>query len=183
MIETIVITLLVTKLRKNNIKAVFKDFAFYPLFFFTLIYVYLEYLTFQGDYSLTTYNSIYKILYLSSLIILIMKFRLLYSSLFGTLCIIIGTWLNQIVVNANNGRMPVFPSFSVITGYYKPGMFEKIHNDIHVLGNRDTKFKWLSDIFDTGYSIMSLGDLIIRLCVFVIFYSAINELNKREIKV
>ena len=77
--------------------------------------------------------------------------------------------------------MPVFPTLSYLTGYGKVEAFDKV-NDIHILGNSSTKLKFLTDIFDIGYSILSIGDVFIRLYVFIIIYSVIKEINVERTK-
>jgi hypothetical protein len=84
--------------------------------------------------------------------------------------------LNKFVIRANNGKMPVFPTLSYFTGYAKPDSFIKV-NDIHVLGDSSTKFKFLTDIIDVGYSIMSIGDIFIRFFVFIIIFNTIKYID------
>ncbi|MGN0028014.1 MAG: DUF5317 family protein, partial [Clostridium sp.] len=74
------------------------------------------------------------------------------------------------------GYMPVFPSLSYLTGYAKVDSFSKV-KDIHILGNSSTKLKFLTDIFDIGYSVLSLGDIFIRCFVFIIIYNTIKKIN------
>ena len=68
---------------------------------------------------------------------------------------------------ANGGEMPAFPSLTYFTGYLKSDTFSKIQ-DIHILGDSSVKFKYLSDIIDIGYSILSIGDILIRIFVVII---------------
>ena len=89
----------------------------------------------------------------------------------GAACVFGGGILNDLAIKANGGFMPVFPSISYITGYVKPESFNVV-KDIHVLGSSASKFKILTDYIDLGYSILSVGDVFIRVFVFlVIFYS------------
>ena len=73
--------------------------------------------------------------------------------------------------------MPVFPSLSYITGYAKPEGFGLV-NDLHILGNSQTNLKILTDYIDLGYSILSIGDILIRIFVFLIIYKSIVKSNK-----
>ena len=77
--------------------------------------------------------------------------------------------------------MPVYPTISRYTGYIKSNTLSIINDNIHVLGNGATKYKFLSDFIDLGYSIMSIGDLLIHLFVVIVLYNVIAEINKREI--
>ena len=71
----------------------------------------------------------------------------------------------------------MFPKLSYVTGYATVESFNKV-NDIHILGNSETKLKFLTDIFDIGYSILSLGDVFIRFYVFIIIFKSIKHINE-----
>ena len=92
---------------------------------------------------------------------------------------VIGGALNDIAIKANGGFMPVFPKLSLWTGYAKLDSFTKV-NDIHILGNANVKLKFLTDIFDLGYSILSIGDIFIRFYIFIIIYSSIKSINNNS---
>jgi len=171
MLETILIAFIVAKLKGYNIKLIFKSWGIYPIIIFELFYVFMQISVFLGNYDFIIYSGIYKKLYLYSFIFLIIKNKQYISAIIGSVCIFIGTILN------NNGTMPVFPTLSYYTGYATKEAFDKI-KDIHVLGNEATKLKFLTDIFDVGYSIISIGDIFIRLFAFLIIYSSIKYVNK-----
>ena len=78
---------------------------------------------------------------------------------------------------ANGGEMPAFPSLTYFTGYLKSDTFSKIQ-DIHILGDSSVKFKYLSDIIDIGYSILSIGDILIRIFVVIIIYVTVKKTNE-----
>lgn len=76
--------------------------------------------------------------------------------------------------------MPVFPTLTYWTGYASPEAFEKarqVANDFHILGSDQTKLKWLTDWIDLGYSVLSIGDVLIRVFVVLVLYGAIKEIN------
>lgn len=187
MIETVILALFIVPLIcRYKIKPIFTDWAIYPVLFFALIYTYLEYCTFIGDYRLVKYQLVYKILYLSALLVLFLKhnfndsnWSVLLEGFGGAGLVYTGSKLNDIVMALNNGKMPVFARLSLITRYVKPGMFEKIPNDFHVIGGVSTKLWILSDWIDLGYTIMSPGDVLVRACVFIILFSAVRRMNKR----
>lgn len=177
MFETILIAFIVAKLKGYNIKPIFKSWEIYPIIIFELFYVFMQISIFLGNYDFIVYSSIYKKLYLYSFIFLIIKHKQYISAIIGSVCIFIGTILNNIAITTNNGKMPVFPTLSYYTGYATKEAFDKI-KDIHVLGNEATKLKFLTDIFDVGYSIISIGDILIRLFAFIIIYSSVKYVNK-----
>ncbi len=169
MLETVIISLIFCQIKKMKIKPLFKAWAFYPIILMEIICLIVQANIFAENYNVINYVKILKTLYLCSYLPLIFMYRQYVSAVVGSIFVIIGGILNDIAISANNGYMPVFPSLSYLTGYMKYDAFDKI-NDIHILGDSSTKLKFLTDIFDVGYSIFSLGDIFIRIFVFIIIY-------------
>lgn len=180
--ESIFLAFIISKIKGYDIKKVFNMWQIYPVFLCVLIYIGLQISVFLGNYNFIKYSSIFETIYIFSFIFLILKFRLYYSAIIGSILIFIGSFLNKIVISANNGKMPVFPKLSYITGYIKDNSFIN-SNDVHALGNEATKFKFLSDIIDIGYSIMSVGDICIRAFGFIIIYNTIKYINNNDVNI
>lgn len=181
MLETIIISLIFCKIKKFKIKPLFKSWAIYPVLFMELIYLVVQANIFMENYTLIKYVGVLKTLYLCSYLPLIFVYKQYISAIIGSGFVILGGFLNDIAIAVNNGYMPVFPSLSYITGYAKIDAFDKV-NDIHILGDASTKLKFLTDIFDIGYSVLSLGDIFIRGFVFIIIYNVVKHLNFTEEK-
>ena len=180
MIETILLAIVFAKIKGYKARPLFKSWAIYPVLTFGLMYVILEVMLFNGNYRFIKYSSTFHYLYFLTFLILIIKYKLNVSAIIGSIFIFIGSALNSIVIAANNGKMPVFPTLSYWTGYAKPDAFTKV-NDIHILGGDVTKLKFLTDIIDVGYSIMSIGDVCIRIFAFIIIFNTIKTVNKTKI--
>lgn len=180
MFEMILLALLVAKIRKYKLTPLFKEWAIYPILIFTSIYIVLQLSWFQGNFSALKYQKIFQVLYIGTLGILIIRCRLYKAGFIGVACVSVCGILNGIVMKANGGKMPVFPTFSYVTGYLKPDSFEKAagYDAIHVMGNPSTRLSFLSDTIDIGYSVLSVGDIFIYLMMFIIIYGAIKCLNK-----
>jgi hypothetical protein len=181
MIETIILSIIFAKIKRYKLKPLFKSWTIYPILAFALIYIILEIMIFIGNYDLVKYTNIFKITYLCTFLILIIKYKLYPSAIIGSIFVLIGGVLNNIAIAANNGKMPVFPALSYLTGYVKQASFTNAA-DIHILGNSSVKLKYLTDIIDVGYSILSIGDVFIRLFAFIIIYSAIKNSNLLDIR-
>ncbi|MBU3101171.1 MULTISPECIES: DUF5317 family protein [Clostridium] len=177
MIEPILLALIFAKIKGYKIRLLFKNWAIYPVLTFVLLYVISEVMIFNDNYTFIKYTSVFHYFYLLTFIILIIKYKLNISAIIGSIFIIIGSILNNIVIAANNGKMPVFPTLSYLTGYVKSDSFMKV-KDIHILGSGVTKLKCLTDIIDVGYCIMSIGDICIRVFVFIILFNTIKVINK-----
>lgn len=179
MLETIFIALIIAKIKKYKLKPFLKNWTVYPLFVLSGVYIIMELQVFNGIYSSIKYTNIFKLLFFSSLFIIIIEYKLYISTAIGSVFILLGSLFNYIAIKANNGKMPVFITLSKFTGYAKPETISKI-NDIHILGSSATKYKFLTDIFDIGYNIMSIGDVFIRVFVLLVIYKAVESANYKE---
>lgn len=176
MAETIIIALIFAKIKGYKIRPLFKTWTIYPIIFMELIYIYIQISIFNENYEILKYTEHLKTIYLCSYLPLIFKYEQYISAIIGSIFMIIGGLLNNIAIAANNGMMPVFPNLSYLTGYATVDAFNKV-NDIHILGGPETKVKFLTDIFDIGYSVLSLGDIFIRFYVFIIIFKTIKHIN------
>lgn len=183
MIETVFIAIIVAKIKGYKIKPLLKHWEMYPVCVFLIIYFFLNMSIFFENYYFVRYAAILEKIYILTFLILIIKHEQYKEAMIGSLSMIIGTMLNKIAIINNGGKMPVFPTVSCVTGYFQADSFVKV-NDIHVLGNENTKYKILTDYIDLGYSILSIGDIFIRVFVFIIIFKSIksiNNLNKHEL--
>lgn len=176
MIETILLAMIIAKFKGYKPLKLFRAWPIYLIMIFELIYVTLQVSIFVGNYSLIKYSGLFEKPFLFVFLILAMLYRQYISAIIGSAFIVIGGVLNNIVISANNGKMPVFPTLSRLTGYTKPELWTHV-NDIHTLGTTSSKLKFLSDIFDLGYCVMSIGDIFIRLFVFLIVFNTIKQLT------
>ena len=78
--------------------------------------------------------------------------------------------------------MPVYPTLSKLTGYFKEGDLSKGYDNLHIAFSGMTKLDFLSDYIDTGVSIMSVGDLFIYSFVVIIVYYAVKSMNSETIQ-
>lgn len=178
MIETILFAIIVAKLKGYNPFLLFKAWPIYPIIFFEFMYVFFQVAIFIGNYNFIKYSNLIEKPFLIFFLILILIYKQYFISIVGSISMIIGGILNKIVISANDGKMPVFPILSNLTGYVRPDLWAH-NNDIHILGTSSSNLKFLSDIFDLGYSIMSIGDIFIRFFVFIVIFNTIKEINIR----
>lgn len=177
MIEAVIIALIIAKIKGYNLKPFFKSWTIYPILIFEAIYIVFQINIFMGNYDVVKWAPWFKSIYMYLFLIPIFWYKEYISALIGSLFILAGTFLNHIVMAANGGQMPAFPSLTYFTGYLKADTFSKIQ-DIHMLGDSSVKFKYLSDIIDIGYSILSVGDILIRVFVVMIIYTTVKKTNE-----
>ncbi|MGG5462164.1 DUF5317 domain-containing protein [Clostridium sp. B9] len=181
MIEAVVIALIFAKIKGYNLKPFFKSWTIYPILIFELMYIFFQINIFMGNYEYINCAIWFKEIYMYLFLIPIFRYREYISALIGSVFIFAGTFLNHLVIAANGGQMPVFPSLSYLTGYVKPDTFSKIQ-DIHMVGDGSVKLKFLSDIIDVGYSVLSIGDILIRVFVVIIIYVTVKRVNEESEK-
>ena len=178
MIVYMIFALIWSKIKGYKIRPVIKAYTLYPYLFVELFYLFLQANIFLHNYSFVQYTPYFKSIYLYTLIIPVLYYKLYKPGLIGSGLIIIGTVLNKFVMMQNGGKMPVFASLSKLTGYYSEAAI-RTADSIHVAGTELTKFKFLSDFIDIGWSILSIGDMFIHSFTFIIIYFTIKELNNR----
>jgi len=179
MLETIIISLLFCKIKGYKVKGLFKHWTIYPVLILESIYIIAQISIFMNNYFMLDYAAILKVIYLCSYLPLIFYYGRYIQAIMGSLFVLVGGLLNDIAIKANNGFMPVFPTISDSIGLLNKNDLGKVDN-LHILGTESTKLKFLTDIFDIGYCVLSLGDIFIRVYVFLIIYSVIKEINTKE---
>ncbi len=91
------------------------------------------------------------------------------------LSFILCRFMNNSVIKANSGKMPVYPFLSA--KLFKKRIAEASNDQNYYLGNSQTKLKILSDWIDVGYEIYSLGDLLSFAGYGLFFYNLITYLK------
>ncbi len=177
----IVLAIVFAKVKGYNVKSIFKDYSLYPLAFAEIFYIFLQVNVFLGNYSYVKYAGIFKTLYLYTLIVPIVVHKLYKVGFYGALLVTVGSMMNKFVMSQNGGKMPVYPSLSKYTGYFSEAPLGTA-DQIHIMGNEATKYKILTDYIDVGYSILSIGDVLIHAFIFIVVYNTIkeNNLNKNN---
>lgn len=173
MIETVILCLTIAKLKSYNIKEALKDWSILLVLFTALVYVFLQVQIFSNNYELVKYSYIIKIGTFICYFIMAFKHKLYKQIIIAGGLVIFGSWLNTVVMQANNGLMPIFPSLTYATGYTDISIIG-IGGGFHVLGDHTTKLIPLADIFDFGYMICSIGDLMVRFGMGLLLYKSIK---------
>ena len=78
----------------------------------------------------------------------------------------------------NGGKMPVFPTLSYLTGYVNSRNLN-LGGGIHVLGDGATRLKVLTDYIDIGYSVLSIGDVLVRVMGFLAVYATLRHFAQK----
>lgn len=179
MIFAILFALALARIKGYKLKPLMRTYALYPFAFLTAALIYFQVCVFFHNYTWIKYAGFIKSIYLFSLVIPFLVYKLYKPGLVGASLIILGTLLNKFVIWQNGGKMPVYATLSRLTGYYNEEAI-RTADKIHSIGDDSTKFKLLTDYIDIGYSILSIGDILIHSFAFIILFYVIKEVNARE---
>ncbi|MEF9950993.1 MAG: DUF5317 family protein [Clostridium sp.] len=176
MIETLALVIIICKIKGYKIRPIFNTWHIYPVIIMELMILFVQFNIFIDNHWVVQYAAFVKGMYISSYIFVIFKYDLYIKAIIGAFFVTLGGILNDIAIKANDGFMPVFPYLSYLTGYVAPEDFGTVDN-LHILGSSNTNLIFLTDIFDLGYCVLSIGDVFIRLFVFIIVFSSIKKEN------
>ncbi len=179
----ILVALLTAKIKRYQVLCIFKTYDLYPLFLVELVYIFFQINVFFDNYSYVQYASQIQMAYIVVLLVPIIRRKLYAPALIGSGMMALGSILNHIVIAANDGHMPVLPTLSRLTHYYRDDALLQRIDSFHILMTDATKMNILGDYIDIGYSIMSIGDLFIHAFVAVIVYYTVKSINQSTNKV
>jgi hypothetical protein len=112
-----------------------------------------------------------------TLVFPILKYKITYPAICGAGLTLVGTLLNKIVISANNGKMPVYPTLSKLIKFYRPGQLDGSIDSLHVLLDKSSRLPFLADYIDIGTCIMSPGDLLIHSFASIVIYYTVKSIN------
>jgi hypothetical protein len=167
---------------RRRVVPAFCSVDLYPLFAVEGIYLFFQITALCGYYGFVRYAALLQAAFLLSLLLPVLRRKLYLPALVGAGLTICGSLLNRLVIAANGGKMPVRPSLSLWTGYYRPGMLEAGTDALHIPMTDATRLNFLADYIDTGFSVMSIGDLLIHSFVSVIVFYTLKALPNTEKK-
>lgn len=189
MFETVLLAFLFAKWKGYRLSPALKSAWIYPIFLFDMFTIWLQAQVFLDNPDYIKYGFIVKNFYMVLYVIPIVRYKLFWPGIIGSGFIISGTLLNKLVMKVNavevmttNGlqkvpKMPVYPTFSLITTYFEKGIHPNSPDAVHILGTAETKLKILTDYIDLGYSIISIGDVLIRVFVAIIIFYTIKAVQ------
>lgn len=176
-IFVIVIPFIYIKINKYTFKSMFMAYDLYPLFIVELVHIFFQINIFFENYDYVKYANLIQMLFIITLLIPILYRKLYYPSIFGAVFTVLGTFFNKIVMNCNNGKMPVYPTFSRMIGFCTSSKLDGSVDNVHILMNSNTKMNFLGDYIDIGLCVMSIGDILIHSFVSIIICFTIKNIN------
>lgn len=179
MLLFVIFPFLLAKLKKYKLTPVFRMPDLYPVFCVEAVHLFFQISFYFGETRFVKYSNLIQNLFLLVLLLPILRQRLYYPSILGAGLTIAGTALNKIVIRANGGKMPVYPTLSKLTGFVSDGQLSGSVDSLHILMTRDTKLNFFADYIDLGFSILSPGDVLIHTFNAIIIYYTIKSRNNK----
>lgn len=182
MILFIIVACALAKRKGYRVSLIWKEWSLYPLYMTEAVFWVMQIAAWTENYMFIPYAEWIQTAFTLVLLFPILKFKLYGSACIGCGLVTIGSVLNRVVMNANGGQMPVYPTLSRWTIYFRDGAMETANDVFHCVMTSETKLNWLADWVDCGFSILSVGDVLIHSFVLIVIYKTIIELNKRLVK-
>ena len=178
MIVEIIVVCLLAKRKGLKLRFLFRTWTFYPILLAQCVLVVFQASIFFRQYVFVRFVPYVETGVIFSFLFAMFAFQLYKPAMVGAASIVAGTVLNKIAIAANGGKMPVYPTLSYLTGYVTPDMLAAV-DGLHSAGGPDTKLKFLTDYIDYGYSILSVGDVMIHLYACIMFYYLIKAVSQK----
>lgn len=180
MILFILLAIIAAKVRRNRVTVLLREPSLIPLWILEIIFWLLQICIWRQDYRFIGYAQYLQTAFILVLIWPILRFKLYSQAIAGAVMVGVGSGLNKLVMHVNGGKMPVTPSFSGVTYYYREGALEVSQDVRHIMMSESTKLNFLADWVDVGFSVISLGDVLVHLFTTIVIYCVIVRLNKQK---
>ena len=180
MLIFVLIPLVIALIKGYRIRPVFRVPDLYPFFFTCVVHGFFVVNAWLGNHEFVKYAGPLQYIMILTLILPVVRRHIFGPTMVGVGFTLIGTLMNRIVINANNGKMPVYPTISKWIGYYKDGQLDGSIDDLHVLLDGSSKLPFLADYIDLGVCVLSPGDLLIHSFASIIVYYTVKSLSCRE---
>lgn len=177
MLPFILVPLLVAHCRRHPLRPLFTAWDLLPLLLTESVHIFFQISCWLGNTQWIGYGKYLQWAFLLSLLFPILRRELYIPALWGAGCTLAGSFLNHLVIAANGGKMPVWPTLSQWTGYCTREMLSSGVDGLHVLMTNDAALPFLADYLDLGWCILSPGDVLNHLFVAIILYRAVLSFN------
>ena len=166
-----------------------KGYRIRPLFFVADLYPFLLTCAIHGFFIINAWLGNHAFVKLAeplqhcmilTLLVPIVRRRIVTPTLIGAGLTVGGTVMNKLVIAANDGKMPVYPTVSRWIGYYKDGQLDGSIDSLHVLLDGSSKLPFLADYIDLGLCILSPGDVLIHAFASIVIYYTVKAVCPRR---
>lgn len=169
------IPLFIAYINGYRVLDVFRKVDLYPFLFTCVCHGVFIAFAWAGNHTFVKFSDVLQHTMILTLLVPILRQRLFAPTMVGVGLTLTGSLLNRTVINANGGKMPVYPTLSEWIGFYKDGQLNGTIDELHVLMDGSSRLPFLADYIDIGLCIMSPGDLLIHSFASIIIYYTIKS--------
>lgn len=181
MLIFILIPLVIAYFKGHRIRRIFRVADLYPFFFTCVCHAFFVICAWFGNLSFVKYAEVLQYAMILTLVVPVVRRQIFAPTLVGAGLTLAGTLMNRAVINANDGKMPVYPTLSKLIGYYKEGQLDGSVDDLHILMDEASKLPFLADYIDLGVCVLSPGDVLIHSFASIVIYFTVKAVNKNQI--
>lgn len=173
MLIFILVPLLIARIKGYRVLNLFRVIDLYPFFLACACHGFFILSAWMGYHGFVKYADALQSIMILSMLLPIVRRRIFTPTMIGVGLTLAGTVMNRIVINANGGKMPVYPTVSKWIGYYRDGQLDGTIDQLHILMDRSSRLWFLADYIDLGLCILSPGDVLIHaFSSLIIYYTA-----------
>ena len=169
MLIFILIPLALALARGYRIAPLFRVADMYPFFLMCAVHGFFVINAWLGNHAFVKFAEPMQYCMTLTLLLPVVRRRIITPTLIGAGGTIVGTVMNKIVIAANGGKMPVYPTLSKWIGYYKEGQLDGT-----------SKLPFLADYIDLGLCILSPGDVLIHAFASIVLYFTVKAVCPRR---
>ena len=180
MLIFILVPFLIAYIKGYRIRSVLQLWDLYPFFLSCVCHSFFIINAWLGNHSFVRFSGALQWVMIATLVLPVLVRGIVYPTFVGVGMTVVGTLMNEVVIRANGGKMPVYPTISKWIGYYKEGQLDGSIDQLHVLMDGSSRLAFLADYIDFGLCILSPGDLLIHAFASVIIYYTLKNANKGD---
>lgn len=170
MLIFILVPLALAYAKGYRIRPLLRVVDLYPFFLVCAVHGFFVVNAWLGNHAFVKFATLLQHCMTLTLLLPVVRRRIVTPTLIGAGCTVVGTLMNKLVIAANGGKMPVYPTLSKWIGYYKEGQLDGSIDELHVLLDGASRLPFLADYVDLGLCILSPGDVLIHAFASIVIY-------------
>ena len=178
MLIFILVPFMIAYIKGYRIRSALRIWDLYPFFLSCACHTFFIINAWCGNHSFVRFSDALQWVMIATLVLPVLVRGIVYPTFVGVGMTVVGTLMNEVVIRANGGKMPVYPTVSKWIGYYQEGQLDGSIDQLHVLMDGSTRLAFLADYIDFGLCILSPGDLLIHAFASVVIYYTIKSVAK-----
>lgn len=175
MLIFILVPFLIAYIKGYRIRSALQVWDLYPFFLACACHTFFAINAWCGNHTYVRFADELQFFMIVTLVLPVLTRRIVYPAFVGVGLTAVGTLMNRIAINANGGKMPVYPTVSKWISYYREGQLNGTIDQLHVLMDDSSRLVFLADYIDFGLCVLSPGDVLIHAFASIIIYYTLKK--------